>query len=122
MLISGPANKIDTPSRPPGTTSSYSEIKPMLDLNSIAMGVLGVAALGTVGFGVYSANSSKNKKRRISYRSVPDEEELWLIVAKGILKGKKKTFVLCFPAIVLQTLWKRDQEKFSFTGVEISKK
>jgi len=84
----GPANKIDTPSRPPGTTSSYSEIKPMLDLNSIAMGVLGVAALGTVGFGVYSANSSKNKKRRISYRSVPDEEEeLWLNVAKGILKG-----------------------------------
>jgi len=87
----GPANKIDTPSRPPGTTSSYSEIKPMLDLNSIAMGVLGVAALGTVGFGVYSANSSKNKKRRISYRSVPDDEEglqeLWLNVAKGILKG-----------------------------------
>ena len=92
-VISGPANKIDTPSRPPGTTSSYSEIKPMLDLNSIAMGVLGVAALGTVGFGVYSANSSKNKKRRISYRSVPDEEglqELWLNVAKGILKGKKR--------------------------------
>ena len=111
MLISGPANKIDTPSRPPGTTSSYSEIKPMLDLNSIAMGVLGVAALGTVGFGVYSANSSKNKKRRISYRSVPDEEEeLWLNVAKGILKGKKNFFSLCFPAIVLQTLWKRDQE------------
>ena len=93
MLISGPANKIDTPSRPPGTTSSYSEIKPMLDLNSIAMGVLGVAALGTVGFGVYSANSSKNKKRRISYRSVPDEEELWLNVAKGILKGKKNFFL-----------------------------
>ena len=92
MLISGPANKIDTPSRPPGTTSSYSEIKPMLDLNSIAMGVLGVAALGTVGFGVYSANSSKNKKRRISYRSVPDEEELWLNVAKVILKGKKNFF------------------------------
>ena len=97
MLISGPANKIDTPSRPPGTTSSYSEIKPMLDLNSIAMGVLGVAALGTVGFGVYSANSSKNKKRRISYRSVPDEEEeLWLIVAKGILKGKKKKTFFMF--------------------------
>ena len=119
MLISGPANKIDTPSRPPGTTSSYSEIKPMLDLNSIAMGVLGVAALGTVGFGVYSANSSKNKKRRISYRSVPDEEELWLNVAKGILKGKK-IFFYYFPAIVLQTLWKRDQEKFSFTSVELS--
>ena len=96
MLISGPANKIDTPSRPPGTTSSYSEIKPMLDLNSIAMGVLGVAALGTVGFGVYSANSSKNKKRRISYRSVPDEEELWLNVAKGILKGKKNFFFNIF--------------------------
>ena len=74
------------------------------------MGVLGVAALGTVGFGVYSANSSKNKKRRISYRSVPDEEELWLNVAKGILKGKKKNFFQYFPAIVLQTLWKRDHE------------
>ena len=35
MLISGPANKIDTPSRPPGTTSSYSEIKPMLDLKTV---------------------------------------------------------------------------------------
>ena len=89
-FISGPANKVDTPSRPPGVSSTYSEVKPMLDLNSVAMGVLGVAALGTVGFGVYSANSSKNKKRRISYRSVPDEE-LWLKVAKGILKGKNGT-------------------------------
>ena len=80
---------MDTPGRPADTT--YSEIKPMFDMNSVAMGILGVAALGTVGFGVYSANSSSNKKRRrISYRSVPDdeEEELWLKVAKGILKGK----------------------------------
>ena len=115
-VISGPANKIDTPSRPPGTTSSYSEIKPMLDLNSIAMGVLGVAALGTVGFGVYSANSSKNKKRRISYRSVPDDEEglqeLWLNVAKGILKGKKRVSLVCF-AIVLEILEKRPRKYFA---------
>ena len=121
VLISGPANKIDTPSRPPGTTSSYSEIKPMLDLNSIAMGVLGVAALGTVGFGVYSANSSKNKKRRISYRSVPDEEELWLNVAKGILKGKKNFFLNVFLLLCYEPYGKETTKIFSFTGVEISK-
>ena len=66
----------------------------MLDLNSVAMGVLGVAALGTVGFGVYSANSSSNKKRRrISYRSAENPDELWLQVAKGILKGRIFSFV-----------------------------
>ena len=80
------------------------------------MGVLGVAALGTVGFGVYSANSSKNKKRRISYRSVPDDEEglqeLWLNVAKGILKGKKRVSLICF-AIVLEILEKRPRKYFA---------
>ena len=121
MLISGPANKIDTPSRPPGTTSSYSEIKPMLDLNSIAMGVLGVAALGTVGFGVYSANSSKNKKRRISYRSVPDEEEeLWLNVAKGILKGKKNDFLLL--SCLINFLEKRPRKYLALKSPKVTPK
>lgn len=77
----------------PYAPSTYSEIKPMVDVNQLIFGVLGVAALGTVGYSVYAAKS-KTAKRRIYQRSVPlegDEETkefLWKQVGKAILKGK----------------------------------
>ena len=77
----------------PYAPSTYSEIKPMVDVNQLVFGVLGVAALGTVGYSVYAAKS-KTAKRRIYQRSVPlegDEESkefLWKQVGKAILKGK----------------------------------
>ena len=77
----------------PYAPSTYSEIKPMVDVNQLVFGVLGVAALGTVGYSVYAAKS-KTAKRRIYQRSVPlegDEETkefLWKQVGKAILKGK----------------------------------
>ena len=77
----------------PYAPSTYSEIKPMVDVNQLFFGVLGVAALGTVGYSVYAAKS-KTAKRRIYQRSVPlegeeeSEEFLWKQVGKAILKGK----------------------------------
>ena len=77
----------------PYAPSTYSEIKPMVDVNQLVFGVLGVAALGTVGYSVYAAKS-KTAKRRIYQRSVPlegDEESkefLWKQVGKAILKGR----------------------------------
>jgi hypothetical protein len=85
----GPVNKIDRPSQ-----SSYSEIKPMLDTRSIAIGILGVGALGTVAYSLLAASETQ-KKRRISERSVNDDEQQqhqkWLLeVGKTVLKGRKK--------------------------------
>ena len=92
----GASSKIDTPAKRP--SSSYSEIKPMVDLNQVVFGVLGVAALGTVGYGVY-ASSQKKKKRRIDYggyyKRSADEDELWMRVLSGrtlLFKTRLKTF------------------------------
>ena len=81
----GAASKI---ANEPSSTSSYSEIKPFVDLNQIAFGVLGVAALGSVGYATY-ANRNKNKKRRIYQRSANNEvDQMWIQIGKLIFKGK----------------------------------
>merc|ERR1712083_897248 len=41
---------------PSSISGSFSEIQPSVNLNQITFGILGVAALGTVGYGLY-ANS-----------------------------------------------------------------
>lgn len=78
----------------PGT-SSYSEIQPLVDMNAIALGVLGVAALGTVGYGYYAASSSSKKRRRIGTRSAPsaDAEDLLLLkLGQALISGKNRCF------------------------------
>ena len=82
----GAASKI---ANDPSSTSSYSEIKPFVDLNQIAFGVLGVAALGSVGYATY-ASRNKNKNRRIRYqRSANNEvDQMWIQIGKLIFKGK----------------------------------
>ena len=83
----GAASKI-ADSINPSSTSSYSEIKPFVDLNQIAFGVLGVAALGSVGYATY-ANRNKNKNRRIYQRSANNEvDQMWIQIGKLIFKGK----------------------------------
>ena len=92
----GPASKLATPNNP--ATNSFSEIKPFVDLNQIVFGILGVAALGSVGYGVYAnANNQKNRRRiyQTSYskRSVNSEgDQLWSRIEKSIIKGKTETY------------------------------
>ena len=52
-----------------------------------------MAALGTVGYGLYAANKAKaNKNRRIYQtrysRSAEKTDQLWIQVAKHIMQGK----------------------------------
>ena len=91
----GPASKLATPNNP--ATETFSEIKPFVDLNQIVFGILGVAALGSVGYGVYAnANNQKNRRRTnhihqtsFSKRSVNIEgDQLWSQIEKSIIKGK----------------------------------
>ncbi len=85
-------NKVGRPSE-----TTYSEVKPFIDLNQVAFGVLGVAALGTVGYGVYAANSNSKAKtanrRKIYYKRSADEsaqdlDRVWMKVAQSLLKGR----------------------------------
>ena len=102
----GATSKIDGPSAP--SQSGFSEIQPFVDLNQIAFGVLGVAALGTVGYGLYAKNNNSKNRRRISYdnydsyqTSYPqkrsaensnDLDQLWLKIGQQIIKGKNVIF------------------------------
>ena len=85
----GAATKIAAdPSRPDQT---FSELKPMVDVNQLAFGILGVAALGTVGYSLYAAKGAK--KRRYQKRSAAtnqeiDQDQLLMKIGKAILKGK----------------------------------
>ena len=85
--------------------SGFSEIQPFVDLNQIAFGVLGVAALGTVGYGLYAKNNNSKNRRRISYDSYQttypqkrsaensnDLDQLWLKIGQQIIKGKTMIF------------------------------
>ena len=95
----GPASKLATPGNP-AADQTFSEIKPFVDLNQIVFGILGVAALGSVGYGVYAnANNQKNRRRTdyhdyhqtsFSKRSV--NSELWSQIEKLILKGKTEFY------------------------------
>ena len=90
---SQPASK-----NPTNPDQSFSEIRPFLDLNQVTFGILGVAALGTVGYGLYASNARRKSNRRIyqnnySKRSVNeyethDEDDLWKQIGKAILKGR----------------------------------
>ena len=91
-----PASKLATPNNP--ATNTFSTIQPDVDLNQIIFGILGVAALGSVGYGVY-ANANNKKNRRISYqtsyskRSVNSEgDQLWSQIEESIIKGKTETY------------------------------
>ena len=67
-------------------------------MNQVTFGILGVAALGTVGYGLYASNARRKSNRRIyqnnySKRSVneyetQDEDDLWKQIGKAILKGR----------------------------------
>ena len=92
----GPASKLATPNNP--ATETFSEIKPFVDLNQIVFGILGVAALGSVGYGVYANSNNQENRRRIhqtsfSKRSVNKEgDQLWSQIEKSIIKGKTETY------------------------------
>ena len=99
----GATSKIDGPST--SSQSGFSEIQPFVDLNQIAFGVLGVAALGTVGYGLYAKNNNSKNRRRISYDSYQtsypqkrsaensnDLDQLWLKIGQQIIKGKTMIF------------------------------
>ena len=87
-----------TSKNPYNPAQSFSEIKPFLDLNQVTFGILGVAALGTVGYGLYASNARKKSKRRIyQKRSVNENENeiqdhLWMQIGKAILKGRTTFF------------------------------
>ena len=92
----GPASKLATPNNP--ATNTFSEIQPSVDLNQIVFGILGVVALGSVGYGVYANANNQKSRRRIhqtsfSKRSVNSEgDQLWSQIEKSIMKGKTKTY------------------------------
>lgn len=76
------------------SSSSFSQINPFINLNQVAFGILGVAALGTVGYGLYAKQSNTKNRRRIYQRSIQDEDhdKLWISVGQMLLKGKKWYF------------------------------
>ena len=76
----------------PAGAQTYSELKPMVDVNQLAFGILGVAALGTVGYSLY-ASKGATKRRRYQKRSAVtnqdiDQDLLLMQIGKAILKGK----------------------------------
>lgn len=89
-------DKIDYGHSPPNSGLSYSEVQPFVDLNAIAFGVLGVAALGTVGYGYYAAVNSAKKRRRIGTRSAPsaDAEDLLLLkLGQALISGRTAVYL-----------------------------
>jgi hypothetical protein len=89
--------KVDGPAINNGP--SYSEIKPTVDMDTVAYATLGMGAVGTVLYGIYAASADEKKRRSSLYkRSVDDQRRraadmLWASLHKHSLQGKRITLL-----------------------------